>query len=118
MKGFRLIQMGGRRVAVGLNHLRPKRVRYGFVRRSGGITAQTDGQEKDGARVESFTAQTGPILHKFQGPARLRHHFVPVFLQGILSNSTKKVSKSISFDVFLNAFHCIRVWYFILFHLN
>ena len=67
--------------------------------------------------VESFTAQTGPILHKFQGPARLRHHFVPVFLQGILSNSTKKVSKSISFSVFFKmrfiVFVCDILFYFI-----
>ena len=87
-------------MALGLSHLRPKRVRYGFVRRGGGITDHSDGPEKGGAWLELFADQACPIPYKFQRTARFMHHFVPVFLQGILSNSTKKVSKSISFDVF------------------
>ena len=105
MEGLRLIQMGGKRVALGLSHLRPKRVRYGFVRRGGGITDHSDGPEKGGAWLELFADQACPIPYEFQRTespleGEFMHHFVPVFLQGILSNSTKKVSKSISFDVF------------------
>ena len=44
---------------------------YGWV---GGGGWRVEG----GARHESFTVQTCPLPYKFQRPARLRNHFVPV----------------------------------------
>ena len=54
-----------------------------MIREKGGgeISPHTDGRGRrveGGARRESFTAQTGPLPYKFQRPARLHNHFVPV----------------------------------------
>ena len=77
VEGLRLIQTGGRRVALGLNHLRPKRVRYGFVRRGGGITAQTGGREKRWRSGRIVYGQSGSDTLWILETARLRNHLVP-----------------------------------------